>query len=104
MATGAEERRSQQRIRFEAPAAVRTGQHAIAASTKDVSDGGLFFFTDVRFEIGIEIDMIVMLPDEAGLPVSGMVCCHGHVVRSSPAGGQYGVAIEIDRFAPVQQV
>jgi hypothetical protein len=104
MATGSNERRSQQRIRFEAPATVTAGQHSIAASTKDVSERGLFFFTDARFELGSEIDMIVMLPDETGLPISGMVCCHGHVVRLDSDGGQYGVAVEIDRFAPVSQV
>ncbi|MGZ4832280.1 MAG: PilZ domain-containing protein [Terriglobales bacterium] len=97
------ERRRKQRVRLEAPATVTAGQHSIAASTKDVSDRGLFFFTDARFELGSEIDMIVMLPEEAGLPLSGMVCCHGRVLRSDSSGGQYGVAVEIDRLAPVPQ-
>jgi hypothetical protein len=98
------ERRNQRRIRYEAPATVTAGQHSIAASTKDISDRGLFFFTDVRFEPGSEIDMVIMLSEEAGLPLSGMVCCHGRIVRSDSGSGQYGVAVEIDRFAPVPQV
>jgi Tfp pilus assembly protein PilZ len=98
------ERRRQPRIRFEAPATVSAGQHSIAASTKDISDHGLFFFTDARFELGSEIDMVVMLPEEVGMPVSGMVCCHGRVVRSDSAAGQYGIAVEIDRVAPVHPV
>jgi hypothetical protein len=98
------ERRNRQRIRFEGPATVTTGQHSIAASTKDISDRGLFFFTDARFELGSEIDMVIMLPEEVGLPLSGMVCCHGRIVRSDSGSGQYGVAAEIDRFAPVPQI
>jgi hypothetical protein len=98
------ERRNQQRIRFEAPATVTTGPHSIAASTKDISDRGLFFFTDARFELGSEIDLVIMLSEEVGLPLSGMVCCHGRIVRSDSGRGQYGFAVEIDRFAPVPQV
>ena len=55
-------------------------------------------------EVGSQIDLIVMLPEEVGLPVSGMVCCHAHVVRSDSGRGQYGIAVEIDRLAPVPQV
>ena len=98
------ERRNQQRIRFEAPATVTTGQHSIAASTKDISERGLFFFTDARVEPGSEIDIVISLPEEVGLPLSGMVCCHGRVVRSDSGRGQYGFAVEIDRFATVRQV
>jgi hypothetical protein len=98
------ERRSQQRIRFQAPATVMTGQHSIAASTKDISERGLFFFTDARVEPGSEIDIVITLPADVGLPLSGMVCCHGRVVRSDSGGGQYGVAVQIDRLASGPQV
>jgi hypothetical protein len=100
----AKERRDHQRIRFEAPATVTGGQHRIAASTRDITHRGLFFFTDARFEIGSEIDILITLPEEVGMPVSGMVCCHGRVVRSDSGSGQYGVAVEIDRLLPVPQI
>ena len=98
------ERRGKQRIRFEGPATIMTGQHSVAASTKDISDRGLFFFTDARVEPGSEIDIVLTLPEEVGLPLSGMVCCHGRVVRSNSASGQYGVAVQIDRLASGPQV
>jgi hypothetical protein len=98
------ERRRRQRVRFEAPATVAADQHSIAASTKDISERGLFFFADARFEPGSEIDIVVMLPEQMGFPLSGMVCCHGRVVRSNSSGGQSGVAVEIDRLSPVPQV
>jgi Tfp pilus assembly protein PilZ len=98
------ERRRQQRVRFKAPASVTAGHHSIAASTKDVSDRGLFFLTDARFELGSEIDILVELPEEVELLLSGMVCCHGRVVRSDCSGGQCGMGVQIDRLAPVPQV
>ncbi|MBZ5631007.1 MAG: PilZ domain-containing protein [Acidobacteriia bacterium] len=97
------ERRGQHRTRFEAPATVTAGKHKIAASTKDISERGLFFFTDARCKVGSEIDIVVRLPEGVGLPLSGMVCCHGRVVRSDSAGGQFGVAMQIDRLAAVPQ-
>ncbi len=99
------ERRDQQRIRLEAPATVTAGRHSIAASTKDISARGLFFFTDVNIYEGSEIDIVLMLPEELQLPFSGMVCCNGRVVRVDSFGGQqYGIAVKIDRLAPTPQV
>lgn len=92
------ERRNQQRVRYESVATVTAGEHSIAASTKDISDRGLFFFTDARFELGSEIDLMVMLPEEVGLLADGMVCCHGRVVRMEGGDGQFGVAVEINRL------
>jgi hypothetical protein len=99
------ERRNRERIHFQAPATASVGQHSIAASTKDISDRGLFFFTDASFEIGSQIDLVVLLPEKTQLPISGMVCCHGRVVRVDSSGGQqYGIGVEIDRLTPVQQI
>jgi CheY-like chemotaxis protein len=101
---GFTERRRQQRVRFESAATVTAGEHSIAASAKDITDRGLFFFTDARIEVGSEIDIVITLPEEAGLPLCGMVCCHGHVVRSDFHGGQYGLGVQIERLAPVSPV
>ncbi len=95
------ERRRHLRIRYEAPATVAAADHKLAASVKDISERGLFCFTDANIEIGSAVDIIVMLPKEAGLPVSGMVCCSGHIVRSTISSGQFGIAVEIDKMAPV---
>jgi Tfp pilus assembly protein PilZ len=80
-------------------------RNTVAASTKDISEGGVFFFTDARFELNNEIDLVFTLPQQVGLPLSGLVCCHGRVVRvDSPDGRQYGIGVKIDRLMPVQQV
>lgn len=98
------EKRGQQRVRLEVTASVTAGHHTIAASTKDLSGRGLFFFTDAGLEPGREVEILMVLPDEAGLPLTGLVCCHGCVVRSRFVGGQYGVAVHFDRFVNVRKI
>lgn len=97
--------RREPRIPFNAPATVTTGEHSLAASTKDISARGLFFFTDVPLSVGGGIDIVLMLPEELRLPFSGMVCAHGQVVRIERSGGQqYGIGVKIGRITPVAQV
>lgn len=98
------ERRGQLRIPFKAAATVSAGQHTLAASTKDISNHGVFLFTDMRFKVGSEIDIMVALPVEFAFPASGMICCHGRVVRVDPTGGQYGIAVRLDRLEVAPQV
>lgn len=100
-----QERRSEQRIPFKAPATVNAGQHSLAASTKDISARGLFFFTDAPLKEGGEIEIVLMLPEELRLPFSGMVCGYGRAVRIEHCGGhQYGIAVKIDSLTPVPQL
>lgn len=90
---------------FKAPATVNAGQHSFAASIKDISAHGLFFFTDVPLKEGSEVEIVLVLPEELRLPLSGMVCGRGRAVRLEQRGGhQYGIAVKIDRLTPVQQV
>jgi hypothetical protein len=96
------ERRRHKRIPFEAPATITADHHTIPASTKNISERGLFFLTDAQFEVRSAINVAFTLPERWDCRL--LVCCHGRVVRSDFAGGQYGLAVEIDRLAPVPQV
>jgi Tfp pilus assembly protein PilZ len=98
------ERRSQQRIRISTPATVTDGQHTIAASVKEISSGGFFCVTDARFELGCDIAIVLVLPEGVGLPLTGMVCCHGRVVRVNFGWGQYGIAAQIERIRDASNV
>ena len=94
------ERRGQQRVSCATPATVSVGQHTIAASLKNICPRGLFFITDaLLFGAGCDIAIVLALPAGLGLPLTGMVSCHGRVVRVSSYFGQYGVAAEIERIA-----
>ena len=99
-----QESRLHERVRLEITVSVTAGHHSIAASTRDVSSRGLFFFTDALLPPGAEVDITLFLPEGVGLPLSGLVGCHGRVVRSHFAGGQYGVAVHFEQFAPVRQM
>ena len=81
---------------------VKSGGHAVAASTRDASAGGLFLYTDVDFRQGAEIEVALMIPELTALPFSGMVCCHGKVVRVERNRNQYGLATKIVRVAQRQ--
>jgi hypothetical protein len=98
------ERRRTRRVLFEGQATITTGDQKIVAATKDISERGLFVFTEAIVEVGNEIDILVTLPEELGLPVSGMVCCHGRVVRTERSAGECGLAVEIDRLGPAPVV
>ncbi|MGI9104032.1 MAG: PilZ domain-containing protein [Terriglobales bacterium] len=96
----ANERRQQPRIPLDARATIARAEQKIAASTKDISERGLFFFSEARIEVGSDIDILLMVPEDIGLPINGMVCCHGRIVRMAPAGEQYGMGMEIDGVEP----
>ena len=100
----AEVRRRHERIKVTVPATVSVEGHTLAATTKDISVGGLFLFTDVPFQAGKDIEIVLMLPKELGLPASAMVCCHGKVVRVEMSGGRCGIAATIERIADLPQV
>jgi Tfp pilus assembly protein PilZ len=103
-ASKSDARRRHERVSVSAPATVTSEGHTVAASMKDVSVGGLFLFTDIPFQAGSEIEVVLMLPRELGLPISEMVCCRGTVVRVEVAAGRCGIAAKIDRIADVPQV
>jgi PilZ domain len=86
-----------------APAIIRAGGHTLAATTRDVSLGGVFMVTDAALREGTDIEVVLMLPKELGLSASEMVCCYGKIVRTETIKGQYGIAAKIERFQAVQQ-
>lgn len=95
------ERRQQPRVAFKSPATVTVGQHTVAASTRDISAGGVFFYTDVALAEGDEVEVVVVVPGELRPLPEGVVHCRGHVVRIEAAGGlQYGMAVKIEQLAP----
>jgi len=104
LAADKSENRRERRIKLKVPATVKAGEHTLAASTRDISVGGLFLITDSNFKTGSEIEVVLMLPKEVGLPFSEMVCCHAEIVRVELSGGEYGVAAEIKRIAALPQV
>jgi Tfp pilus assembly protein PilZ len=102
--TKTERRRHHERIHVVVPATVKAQGHTLAASTRDISAGGLFLFTDTPFQAGADIEIVLMLPRELRLPAGEMVCCHGTVVRVEVEAGRCGIAAKIERIAQLPQV
>jgi hypothetical protein len=88
-------RRQHERISVTAPATLSADGHTLGATIKDVSFGGVFLFSDAPFSAGAEVEIVLMLPKELGLPASKMVRCHGRVVRVEGSSGQFGIAAQI---------
>ncbi len=90
--------RQHERIEKVVPAMMTVGHHTVAATTKDLSVAGMFLFTDVLFQPGADLDIVLMLPKELALPQSSMVCCHGRIVRVETGRFQHGIAAQIERI------
>lgn len=77
------ERRAGQRFIFNLPLSLR--DHATAAEglgvTQDVSSRGAFFFTDMAFNTGAEVELTLKMPSEITLGEGMRVRCKGRVLR-----------------------
>ena len=91
--------RRHERIQATSPATVYVGRRGIAATVRNISIGGVFFFTDAPFSVGSPIDIVLMLPKQLGLPYSRLTCCHGNIVRVEQSEGEFGIAAEVQYIA-----
>lgn len=86
-------KRSAKRIRVEMPVHFDHG----TGVTKDVSQTGVFFFTEQPFSQGTMFDFVLELDFVSpGQPV--YLRCRGEVVRVEPRGEKNGVAASISEF------
>jgi hypothetical protein len=90
-------KRSAKRIRVEMPVHLEQG----AGITRDVSQSGVFFFTDQPFSPGTTFSFVLELDYVfPGEPV--YLHCKGEVVRVEGAGEKTGVAASISEFGSAQ--
>ena len=69
--------------------------------TRDVSAGGLYFYTHHQLEIGQEVECVLLLPEAlTQAPAPMFVACSGKVLRveRNISNGKPGVAIEISSY------
>jgi len=81
------ERRAGQRFPYLLPVFVREISSGVEARgfTQDLSSRGVFFFTDVSFREGTQIELTLNMPSEITLGENMRVRGRGHVLRvSSP--------------------
>jgi hypothetical protein len=101
MSDGAE-RREARRFTMSLPMRVLPREakgRELDASTRDVSYRGLYFLADANFEIGSEIEFVIVLPQQVTQSGDVNIRCLGEVVRIEPTeNGKVGIAAKIARY------
>ena len=79
-----------------------SGSIEYAVQTSNLSDGGMYFLSDIQLELGTPIRAYLVMPEQIfGKPVARW-CCDGRVVRldpSGPPGSRLGVGISFHTYA-----
>ncbi len=96
------ERRTRKRIPVEVPVSIRSGadQEETSGYTRDLSEAGIFLYTNSQVAEGSELEMVLVLPPEITQGDKRWVCCQASIVRveDDPAHGRKGVAADIHRM------
>ena len=104
----APDRRSATRVRKRTTVKARNAKSAEEdqeAETRDLSERGLFLFTDLPVEAESELQLILTLPPEITKNTPTLVCCHGKVVRVEKGEKKRtGIAVSIERIEPLPQI
>jgi hypothetical protein len=102
----ASERRSSHRIARQLPARVRVGPAApeFSATTRDLSQSGIFLYTGAEFEPGSQVEMVLVLPEELTGGEKCWVCCQASVVRVEPKGAEFGMAARIHHMDVLPEI
>jgi PilZ domain len=99
MADSKVERRSGRRIQADIPLSIKLPQGELEAigRSRDLSESGIFFYTDAQIGEGSELEMVLILPPELTQGEKRWVCCQASVVRLEErnGGGEVGVAAVI---------
>jgi len=108
------ERRVGQRFPYLLPVKVHLPAQSVEGSgfTQDLSSRGVFFFTEIPLNEGMEVELTLRMPSEITLGESMPVRCKGHVLRivrpvaasqqdpasTSHAETKIGVAVRIENY------
>lgn len=90
-------RRKSERVCMQRPVTVRynrDGHFEITGIGRDLSDSGIFLYTESVIEEGAQVELTLTLPSESDQPISTQV--YGRVVRVERAPAT-GLAVEFDR-------
>ena len=102
------ERRSRSRIAVDVPVSIKSGPDRQQASgqTRDLSESGIFLYTDSQVAEGSELEMVLVLPAEITKGEKRWVCCQASIVRveEDPGGGRRGVAADIRRMELLPEI
>ncbi len=79
--------------------ALKTATEEYQAETRDISAGGILFFTQAEIAVGSSVQFTIRMPGETlGVAEDVFVKCEGRIVRSSEESSGRMVAVVIDEY------
>lgn len=104
MATTATDRRTAERVPTHEHVTLRHLRHQDVATARDVSAGGIFLYCDEAVEPGASLEIVLLMPPEAGELGGKWVSCYATVVRveGNVLAGDLGLAAKINYAEAVQ--
>jgi hypothetical protein len=100
MTTGVERRRAPRYSVFLPVRMPTGGTEDIFGVTRDVSSGGLFFYTELEYlEAGNRIDFVIQFPTQVSNQAVAPTRCRGTVVRAEAGENARGIAVRIERIS-----
>jgi hypothetical protein len=81
------------------PVALKTDSGEYKAETRDISAGGIMFFTQAQITVGAVVQFTIRMPGKTlGAEEDVLVQCDGRVVRNTEEGSGRMVAVAIDEY------
>jgi PilZ domain len=91
--------RNAERFPLHLPVVLRTPTAEYQAETRDISAGGILFFTEAEIAAGSTVEFTIRMPGEMlGAGEDVLVNCEGRVVRVSEECSGRMVAVVIDEY------
>jgi hypothetical protein len=91
--------RNAERFPLHLAVVLRTPTEECEAETRDISAGGILFFTEAEIAVGSAVQFTIRMPGETlGAVEDVLVACEGRVVRSSEEGSGRVIAVAIDEY------
>jgi hypothetical protein len=108
MAQSKRNQRRAERYPYQIPTSIKVKPEEArgVATTGNLSEKGIFFFTDNKVEPGSDIELILIMPPEIPEFARRWVCCNARVVRVESKDGdkQVGIAAEITRCEALPEI
>ena len=102
------EKRRAPRHQVKVPVQVRLpGSEAqvVPAVTRDISEAGMYLYSDMTLTEGSQLDLVLILPKEIIGTENQWVCCSARVVRVEEGNGaENGIAAVVEKLAVLPEL
>jgi hypothetical protein len=103
--TSQKDRRSSKRIPAKVPVQVRSSGAEISAESRDISESGIFLYTNSPIAAGSDVELVLILPPEITAGEKCWVCCHARILRvEQESGKRFGAAAQIQRMDVLPEI